>query len=159
MRGTDGGANYRPGDSKAGVDERPDGVRVTRSYGSMTFALLRCYHLAGLDDTDGRVKAAVGWIRENWSLDTNAGMPEENKTDGLFYYYASMAAALTEAGIDGIELPDGKTVDWRKDLAAKLGSLQAEDGSWVNPSSPRWMEGNSVLATAYALSALSRCHR
>jgi squalene-hopene/tetraprenyl-beta-curcumene cyclase len=31
-----------------------------------------------------------------------------------------------------------------------------EDGSWVN-ANERWMEGNPVLVTSYALMALANC--
>jgi hypothetical protein len=34
-------------------------------------------------------------------------------------------------------------------------SLQNEDGSWVNPDSPRWLEGNKDLVTAWSVIALN----
>ena len=33
--------------------------------------------------------------------------------------------------------------------------LQNEDGSWVNPDSPRWWEGNPDLVTAWSVIALN----
>lgn len=158
VRANDGGANYRPGDSKAGFDEKPDGTRVLRSYGSMTYALLRCYHLAGLPATDDRVKAAVEWISKNWALENNPGMPEKMQHAALYYMYATMGKTLPLAGIDAIDA-GGRKIDWRKDLAAHLAKMQKPDGSWVNDRESKWEEGNPLVATSFALSALAACHR
>jgi squalene-hopene/tetraprenyl-beta-curcumene cyclase len=158
VRANDGGANYRPGDSKAGFDEKPDGTRVLRSYGSMTYALLRCYHLAGLPATDDRVKAAVGWISKNWALEKNPGMPAELESAALYYMYATMAKTLPLAKVDSIDA-GGSKVDWRKDLAAHLAKVQKPDGSWVNDKEAKWDEGNPLVATSFALTALAACHR
>ncbi len=155
VRGNDGGANYFPGNSKAGFEERPDGVGVLRSYGSMTYALLRCYAFAGVGLDDGRVKAAVDWIAANWTLEHNPGLTGKDRASGLFYMYATMGKALSLAGLDTLQTPGGDAVDWRAELAARLVATQREDGSWVNESSERWMEGDPVLATSYALNALA----
>lgn len=158
VRSNDGGANYYPGNSKGGWDTRPDGVGVLRSYGSMTFALLRCYHLAGVEADDPRVKAAVGWIADNWTLDENPGMPADLRKNGLYYYYATMGKTLPLAGIDEIPRDEGPAIDWRAALSARLLDVQNEDGSWAN-TDDRWMEGDPVLATSYALTALQGCVR
>ena len=52
----------------------PDGRRMLRSYGSMTYAGLKSMIYAGLTKDDPRVKAAVDWITKNWTLDENPGM-------------------------------------------------------------------------------------
>jgi squalene-hopene/tetraprenyl-beta-curcumene cyclase len=122
----------------------------------MTYALLRCYHLAGLDEKDGRVKAAVDWISRHWTVEANPGMPDANKRDGLYYYYAAIGKTLPAMGIDRITLPDGKSVDWRADLGKQLMSEQKPTGMWIN-AGPRWMESDPVLATGYALTALGAC--
>ncbi|MCE9636924.1 MAG: terpene cyclase/mutase family protein [Planctomycetes bacterium] len=158
VRANDGGANYRPGDSKAGFDERPDGTRTLKSYGSMTYALLRCYHLAGLPASDGRVKSAVEWISKNWELSKNPGMPEKMQFAALYYMYATMGKTLPLAGIDTIDV-GGKKIDWRTELAAHLAKLQQPDGSWVNSQESKWDEGNPIVATSFALTALSACKR
>jgi squalene-hopene/tetraprenyl-beta-curcumene cyclase len=158
VRGNDGGAGYRPGDSKAGFVTLPDGKKVAQSYGSMTYALLRCYHLAGVQKDDGRVKAAVDWISKNWKLDGNPGMPAGQEGDGLFYYYATVGKTLPALGVDYLVPADGKKIDWRAELSAHLLSIQAADGSWTN-TKDRWLEGMPVLATAYSLTALAPCAR
>jgi squalene-hopene/tetraprenyl-beta-curcumene cyclase len=158
VRGNDGGAGYRPFDSKAGFVTLPDGKKVAVSYGSMTYALLRCYHLAGVDVNDPRIQAAVGWISKNWVLDKNPGMPAGQEGDGLYYYYATVGKTLPALKIDTLSTPDGKKVDWRADISAHLLAAQKPDGSWAN-AKDRWMESIPVLATSYALAALAPCAR
>ena len=163
--GEDGGAGYAPGDSKAGFElETRDGekVKVPRSYGSMTYALFKCYVLAGLDREDPRVQAAWKWLGDHWTLDLNPGFELSRDPtapyQGLFYYYQSMARALEVSGEDTIVDGEGRPHAWRQELAARLVSLQSRvDGSWINQNAPRWWEGNPVLATSYALSTLGSC--
>jgi len=52
-----------------------------------------------------------------------------------------------------VEKPGLRLLDWENALVAKLASVQAEDGSWVN-AADRWYEGDPNLVTAYALIAL-----
>ena len=49
----------------------------------------------------------------------------------------------------------GKDVarDWRADITAALAKRQQADGGWVNKTD-RWMEGNPLLVTGYALMTL-----
>jgi squalene-hopene/tetraprenyl-beta-curcumene cyclase len=68
--GDDGGfvygpGNTRQGESMAGEYTAPDGRRMLRSYGSMTYAGLKSMIYAGLTKDDPRVKAAWDWIRKN----------------------------------------------------------------------------------------------
>ena len=65
-----------------------------------------------------------------------------------------MSRALRTFGQDSITDNSGKIHDWRRELAERLLALQEPDGSWVNRSSDRWLEGESCLATAYAVLAL-----
>lgn len=161
VSGNDGGGIYYPGSSKADLDQIEEGLYVARSYGSMTYALLKSYLLAGLNPEDKRVQAAVNWIRSNFTLDSNPGFKSKEGQDldqqGLYYYYLTMARALDCLGVEEIVTPDGSKHAWRQELKAKMLSLQREDGSWVNHRSPRWFEGNPVLATAYALLVLDIC--
>lgn len=156
VRSSDGGAAYRPFDSKAGAFERPDGKLEARSYGSMTYALLKCYVYAGAGPADPRVADAVKWIRANYTWEENPGFADpELARQGLFYYYATAARALALLGGEAAGTgPEGKPRDWRGDLAARLLALQGEDGSWTNRND-RWMEGLPEIATAFALKALA----
>ncbi len=155
VRSSDGGAGYAPFDSKAGGFARPDGKLEVRSYGSMTYALLKCYVFAGLKPADPAVSDAVKWIRANYTWEENPGFPDPKLgQQGLYYYFATAARALALLGEDAAGPgPDGKPRDWRADLAARLLALQKPDGSWVNLND-RWMEGLPEVSTAFALKAL-----
>ena len=152
----DGGAVYYPGRSNAGIIKLSDDRVIYKSYGSMTYALLRAYVFTGLKPDDPRVQAAQKWLGENYTLDENPGMDPDKKLQGLYYYYLSMAKALALLGEPTIDLPDGEKGYWARDLAERLLSLQDADGSWVN-NAMRWMENDKILATSYAMMALSEC--
>lgn len=160
VAGNDGGASYYPGDSKAGFEVLEDGRRIPRSYGSMTYALLKGYVFAGLDKEDPRVKACWDWLQEHYTLDVNPGF--EHSADptaayqGLFYYFHSMSRALAVFGTEVVVDSDGRAHHWRAELAGRLIAMQSKlDGSWVNQNAARWYEGNPVLATSYALLTLA----
>ena len=147
----DGGFYYTPaadGGSEAG--KTPEGG--LRSYGSMTYAGLKSMIYAGVKADDPRVKAAVQWVKTHYTVDGNPGMPNVN--DGHYYYLHTMTKALAAIGIDQLEDEKGVKHDWRHDVITELAKLQKPDGSWVN-TSPRWVEGNANLVTAYALLSLS----
>ena len=155
----DGGFVYTPankGESQAGEYTGPDGRRLLRSYGSMTYAGLKSMIYAGLTKDDPRVKAAWDWITKNWTLDENPGMragKPENADWGLYYYYMTLARAHNAYDQPTFTGPDGKTHDWRLELIDKLATLQRPDGSFVGEK--KWMEDNPVLTTSYVLLALN----
>jgi squalene-hopene/tetraprenyl-beta-curcumene cyclase len=167
--GDDGGASYYPGNSAAGYLVLPDGKSVARSYGSMTYALLKSYLLAGVPGDDPRVQAAVQWIRQNWTLAVNPGadpaLGEKVQHQGLYYYYLVLAQALDAAQVVTVDVArkDDKGVDvvekidWRQALRAHLEGAQQADGTWVNGKNDRWMEGLPLLCTCYAMAALEHC--
>jgi squalene-hopene/tetraprenyl-beta-curcumene cyclase len=145
-------------ESKANPDQieaakQGKSVSGLRGYGSITYAGFKSYLYANLDRDDPRVVAAHDWIRRNFVLDRNPGMPDPIHLHGLFYYYMTMGRALNAWGSTYIEAPDGTRHDWANELIAHLVSAQREDGSWVNSAS-RWMEDNPALVTAYSLIAL-----
>jgi len=152
----DGGAMYYPGRSNAGVIALPNGKVIYKSYGSMTYALLRAYVLCGLKPDDPRVRAAQKWITENYTVAENPGMDKGKELQGLYYYYLSMAKALALLQVTTLKLPDGTEANWAADLGDKLVSLQRPEGYWINEAM-RWMENDKVLCTAYAVLALSEC--
>jgi squalene-hopene/tetraprenyl-beta-curcumene cyclase len=125
-----------------------------RSYASMTYAGLKSMLYAGLKPEDPRVKAALNWLRKNYTLKQNPGMDQQ----GLYYYYHTMARALKTLGQDEFVEENGTKHDWRKEIVAELKSRQKEDGSWVNEQ-PRWMEGDANLVTSYALMTLAQCKK
>lgn len=158
VSGNDGGAAYAPGESKAGYVDLPDGKRIPRSYGSMSYALLKGYLFAGLTKEDPRVQALWNWLRENYTLDVNPGFPATDDPtasyQGLFYYFYTMAKALDLFGEETLVDGAGKSHAWRSELAGRIVAMQRQDGSWLNENSSKWFEGNPVLATSYAMLTL-----
>ena len=115
----------------------------------MTYAGFKSLIHAGLTAEDPRVRAAFDWIRNNWTFEENPGLGQQ----GLYYYLHAAARALNANQMDTITTPDGIVHDWRAELIDALLASQSESGSWQNDA-PRWLEGEPVLATAYALLAL-----
>lgn len=147
----DGGFYYTPaagGETKAEVAANGG----LRSYGSMTYVGLKSMVYAGLNSKDKRVKAAFEWIQKHYTLEENPGVGQQ----GLFYYFHTFAKALSVLKVDFVVDNNGRKNDWRKDIATRLFSLQAKNGSWLNRQD-RWYEGDPNLVTAYSLLALSYC--
>jgi squalene-hopene/tetraprenyl-beta-curcumene cyclase len=144
-----GGFVYYPGFSNAGEVELPNGTKALRSYGSMTYGGLLSFIYADLTKDDPRVKAALDWLTANYTLEENPGLGRQ----GLYYYYHLAAKGLASAGIRELTAPDGKKIEWPRELALKLINLQNADGSWVNDTA-RWMEKDPVLVTTYAVLTL-----
>jgi squalene-hopene/tetraprenyl-beta-curcumene cyclase len=151
---TDGGFVYTPaegGDSKFGDIDSLDGGSQLRSYGSMTYSGFKSMIYAGLTKDDPRVAAAIRWIQSNWTLDYN---PASSSFDGQYYYLNAFSKAMRAWGQDVVTDDKGVKHDWRKELAATFEKNQRADGSWVNPKSPRWFEGNPILVTSYGVLCL-----
>jgi len=115
----------------------------------MSYAGLLSYIYADLKHDDPRVTAVMDWLRANFTLEENPGLGPQ----GLFYYYHTMAKALTLSGAENFETKDGKSISWREGLALKLINLQSANGSWANDNG-RWFEKDPALVTSYALIAL-----
>ena len=158
--GNDGGFIYtdaESGSSNGGEYTGPDGKKMFRSYGSMTYAGLKSMIYAGLSHDDPRVKAAWAWITNNWTWDQVPGLkraPGVSADSGLFYYFHTAARALSAYGEPTVTDAQGNQHDWRAELSDKLESMQQPDGSWVGE--PRWMENNPVLATSIAVLCLEQ---
>jgi squalene-hopene/tetraprenyl-beta-curcumene cyclase len=161
--GNDGGFIYtddpnaaaNSGNSPAGEYTSPDGQKMFRSYGSMTYAGLKSMIYAGLSKDDPRVKAAWGWITKNWTFDENPGLkqgPGNAVEAGLFYYYQTAARALHAYGEPVVTDSQGNKHDWRIELIDKIASKQKPDGSWVGES--KWMENNPTIVTSFAVLSL-----
>ncbi len=153
-----GGFVYMPGDPGKNVpafsfadDEvaNKDAQQPLRSYASMTYAGVKSYLYADLKRDDPRVKAALEWIKRNYTVNENPGLGQQ----GLYYYFHTFAKALTVYGEDTITDAKGKTHDWRYDLMKKFITLQKADGFWQNENN-RWWENDPVLATSYSLISL-----
>ena len=158
--GNDGGFVYNPGrngdgDSAAGTYTDAEGARRVRSYGSMTYDGLKSMIYAGLSKDDPRVKAAVDWIRANWTLDEHPGMSHkgpESAQSGVFYFYYVFGRSMAAYGEPVIVDKQGGRHDWRVELVAKLAGLQKADGSFEGQE--QWMENDPMIATCLATGAL-----
>ena len=118
---------------------------------SMSYAGLLSFIYAEMDKDDPRLIAVQDWLNANYSIEENPGMGQQ----GLFYYYHTMAKALSLSGINTLQYPDGKEVDWRIELAMKLLNLQDSKCFWANENG-RWWERDPILVTSYALLSLER---
>lgn len=147
----DGGFYYTPaagGNSQAGNTDNGG----LRSYASMTYAGLKSMVFAGLTPDDKRVKAALDWITRHYSVQENPGLGQQ----GVYYYFQVFSKSLATLDMDYALDDQGKSHDWRKELAEHLFALQQENGGWLNKND-RWLEGDPNLSTAYVLMALKYC--
>jgi squalene-hopene/tetraprenyl-beta-curcumene cyclase len=140
------------GESKAGGG--PDTPRP--GYGSMTYAGVKSMIYCGVSKDDPRFVKALEWLKKNYTVEDNPGMPAAQADRGLYYYYHTMAKTLAALGLDTVEDAKGVKHDWRADITAALARRQKPDGSWANDVTG-WMEGDTSLVTAYGLLALSYC--
>jgi hypothetical protein len=134
--GYDGGFIYYPGASLAGGQV---------SYGSMTGAGIWGLLLSGVPKTDARVVAAVSWVRNHYTWDTNPGIGWWR----TYYYYLSMSKALT---MYGQPLIDGHY--WFQELYDKIVGMQIDSGSGQGYWSTSNEDHAPDLTTAYAILSL-----
>jgi len=155
--GDDGGLYYAP---VASEKASPAGTRkiagkdVILSYGAMTYDGIKTYIYAGLKKDSPEVKAAMDWVRKNYSLDTHPGFVYEevkrNHLRGIYYYYLLMARALDVYGENPLETFDGKKHDWPKEMAEQFIKVVRDSGMWQNEN-PAWYESDPVITTSYVL--------
>ena len=148
--GNDGGFIYMPGWNPGEFENG------TGSYGGMTAAGLLSLLFAGVDKSDPRVQAAYKWMTTNYTLELNPGT---TKKHGIFYFYNAFAKVMSAYGEDTFTDAKGQQHNWKSELAQKLVSLQAADGTWVNPDSTAWWEDKPQLVTAWSVIALEHALR
>ena len=147
----EGGFIYSPDRTKVeDKNAKPGEAQALRVYGSMTYAGLKSMIYAEVQKDDPRVKAALTWVANHYTVKENPGMGAM----GHFYYLQTMGKALDAAGLSTVTDSKGVVHKWRNDLIGHLLSNQAADGSWVNAEG-RWMESIPTLVTAYSLMTLN----
>ena len=156
----DGGFIYDPGldRNKSSMTEHEGGARSFESYASMTYGGLMSLLHSGLSQDDARVEAALGWIREHYTLDENYGLgiraQDPNAAQqGLYYYYHTFAKCLATLGEPTIQTAQGER-RWADDLVEALAARQKPEGFWMNEND-RWWERDPALVTGYVLNALN----
>ena len=142
-----GGAAYNERTPQAGTSTNSQGRVHLRAYGSMTYAAVLSMCSAKLDRGDPRVRQSLEYLQKYWTVDENPGMGSQ----GLYYFYDIMARALSAAKVDKV---GGH--DWKRELSAKVLSLQRPDGSWSNDNNRFW-EADPVLCTSFAMIVLELC--
>ena len=142
-----GGAAYNERTPQAGTSTNSQGRVHLRAYGSMTYAAVLSMCSAKLDRGDPRVRQSLEYLQKYWTVDENPGMGRQ----GLYYFYDIMARALSAANVDKVG-----DHDWKKELSAKILSLQKPDGSWSNDNNRFW-EADPVLCTSFAMIVLELC--
>lgn len=148
----DGSFIYNPMETKANPNQNDAGPGP--GYASITYAGIKSMIYAGVDKNDRRVQEALKWVKKNYSMEVNVGMPAGREKHGLYYGYNTMTKCFKVLGIDEIEDSKGVKHNWREDLINQLAKTQKPDGSWINEQD-RWMEGDANLVTAFALLAIS----
>jgi squalene-hopene/tetraprenyl-beta-curcumene cyclase len=146
-----GGFVYFPGKSMAGERKNTGGEVALRSYGSMSYAGLLSFIYAEMQADDKRVLAVRSWLSKNFTIQENPGMGPQ----GLYYYYHTMAKALSLSGANQIEDRTGELLDWRKELGLELINHQSSQGFWTNENG-RWWEKDPILVSCYAILSLER---
>ena len=142
-----GGAAYNERTPQAGTLTNAQGRVHLRAYGSMTYAAVLSMCSAKLDRGDPRVRQSLEYLQKYWTVDENPGMGSQ----GLYYVYDIMARALSAANVNKVG-----DHDWKKELSAKVVSLQKPDGSWSNDNNRFW-ESDPVLCTSFAMIVLELC--
>ena len=140
-----GGMTYLPFDTDDNRHKTPDGG--LRSLGGMTYGGLKSFLYAGVDKNDPRVKAAVNWIRNHYTVEENPGMGQK----GLYYYYHTFAKAMHAWGEDPFADAKGTKHPWRRELFMALKAKQQDNGSWINAGDKTFMELNPDIATGFAV--------
>jgi squalene-hopene/tetraprenyl-beta-curcumene cyclase len=163
--GTDssGGFFYAPNETRGPEETLDSGERVFSSYGSMTYQGLKSLLYAQVKRDDPRVRAAFEWISKNFTVKENPGMARKGADpqaglQGLYYYYHTMAKALSAYGEAVVTDSRGVKHDWARELSEHVISLQHSDGHWVNTTG-RWWEDIPALDTAFAMVTLSLCRQ
>ena len=119
-------------------------------YGSMTAAGIWSLMLCGLNVTDARVQAGVGWFERNYTWKENPNSGDQ----WVLYYIITLAKALTMVGMDEIEVTDGTYAGdgihvWMDDMVENLTARKVLNESYWEGS-----DRGPELATAYALLSL-----
>ena len=126
------------------------------SYGSASADGLRILLACGMAKDDKRFISALDWIKNNLDAEKVPGFENLEHTGGwdqglLFYWYYSVSKCLDI-------LPDEQSIPFAEALRTKIIDLQKDDGSWANPNA-RMREDDPLIATSFALIALSACEK
>lgn len=157
----DGGFFFTPESeiqNKAGLAPSEGNVRRFRSYGTTTADGLRALLRLGHPRDDPRVKAAVRWLLDRFTMKEVPGEyasdREVQRESAYFYWSWSAAHALMLVGPVAETAP--KTREWPRVISEALLEHQHADGSWQNAAKDV-REDDPIVGTSLAASALEIC--
>lgn len=133
---------YKSGRTIRISDERSADT-VLDSYGRITYAQWKSLTYADLNPRDRWVQMTARWLESHWSVEHHPGTGSH---DGHHFYLLAAARTLNTTGTT--------TLPWRADMTHYLLKTQSPSGAWTNGNSPRWLEDQPALVTAYALLTL-----
>ncbi|MDX1478519.1 MAG: prenyltransferase/squalene oxidase repeat-containing protein [Saprospiraceae bacterium] len=106
--------------------------------------------LAVPENQQHRIAAAVQWLQQHDALEYVEGIPQDDPAQWhlvmQYYHLAVRAEALANAGVGGA---------WQQAVQTMLLQAQRPDGSFANPLGGPNKEDDPLLATAFAVTALS----
>ena len=76
----DGSFIYSPAAGGHQMIDKPNAHGGLPGYGSMTYAGIKSLIYCGVSKDDPRVKAAYDWIKKNYTVDRNPGMPDVHRS-------------------------------------------------------------------------------
>ena len=146
--------------NKAGLAGKDrNGRERFASYGSATADGLRALLACGLPGDHPGVQAAWSWLETHFDLSFHPGKyaadREMNRQAVYFYYSLSLAKALRTLAPINVDRQT-RRLDWRKELAETMVTLQSPDGSWTNKI-VLVREDDPLVATCFATQTITVC--
>ena len=74
----------------------------------------------------------------------------------MYFFYHVLAKSLSAYGAHTFTVKDGRSIDWKRAVTARLNDLKHVDGEnihWVNENGRYW-ESDPILVTSYCILAL-----
>lgn len=122
-----------------------------RSYATATCDGILALFAIGEKEQDEAIQSAKKWLLTNPQWEYPAGIPTEDPDQWhlvmVFYHIAVRAEAYQKLHIKG---------NWKKEVLNLLKNKQNADGSFANPLGARNKENDPLLASTFALIALSK---
>ncbi len=168
LRLRDGGFAFTPRVSKAGSRPLGELAQIGTSYGSATAdGLIALLAVCGVDrrsstsdslPTDDRLRAALEWIANSYTLDRVPGFGDDPVGWGAamrLYFVSALAEGLHRAGVWTLVGADSVAHVWSQDVVRRIGELYGRSGRRFVGDSALMHEDRPTLAACFAVIALS----
>ncbi len=121
--------------------------------GSTTCAGLNALLLAGVDYDDARIRTAVKWLGQHYTLTGNPGMRDPQR--GLYCYYLNLAKTLKRLPPIELVKVGGDSQKWQQAIIEAVVERQQSSGEWSNPrESENKYESDSTSITCHAIQTI-----